>query len=85
MGVCGLANNRSIVVPSTLDSDYLQPPADAGVCIACAKCPEGYYISERCNGSTIFDSRKCAKCDDRCRNHLFRVSVGSVCLPFDSL
>jgi hypothetical protein len=45
---------------------YMAPPADAGICNPCRNCSLGYYTNRRCNGSTMFDTRTCAKCDSVC-------------------
>ena len=38
------------------------PTSNTGLCVSCAPCSTGQYISRRCNGSTTYDSRTCSSC-----------------------
>lgn len=55
-------------VPPNPADIVLPPPLDAGACVRCAACPAGSYISKRCDGLTVQDTRECSPCDSTCPN-----------------
>lgn len=75
---CGLVTDMNSTMTNTTTSwlpllplPLLPKPADAGRCAPCKTCAEGYYMTQRCEGSirnpvTTSDVVQCAKCDDKC-------------------
>jgi hypothetical protein len=39
-----------------------KPTNNTALCTSCAPCANGQYVSQRCNGTTFSDTRKCAAC-----------------------
>jgi hypothetical protein len=65
IGLCTSASQNTEDWDSN-SSVEIPPPADAGICIPCKKCPVGTYISRPCDGTKLVDDSECLPCNQAC-------------------